>query len=931
MRHNFLFFARIVVLFPFIVWGQSNPIDSFKILLQQSTTDSARWFNSCSLCAAFAPIDLDSALVYGELSLDFARRANNLKQQASSMYTVGAIYYYKGDTPKAVEWYLKAYETAEKGGYKGEAGVSLNNIGLIYSETKDLEKAVYYLNQALDLARQAEDTAGITRAFTNIGLAYYNSDRFDTALYYFNEQVNYAKAINDMDQLATGYNNLGAVYIEMNNLPKAKENLFNALNIRQESGDSMGLVNILGNIGEIYMKENNADEAIQYCRRSLAIAQTLENYSLIADAANRLSEYYAKVNNFQLAYETRLLQAMAKDSIYGQEKLERTDEMEARFRNQQQATRLAEQALTLEKQKSAQIRIIIGGIALLLLLTGIFQYLRNKQQFRRKDAELAAQKAEATASLEKAKSDKLREMDALKSNFFANISHEFRTPLTLILHPVEQLVSGQLTAPDQKKYHQIIQRNAQRLLDLVNQLLDLAKLESGKMKLRPAKGDLNRFVAGVVYSFESLASHRDIHYNVNIPDAVDQVYFDRDKVEKILVNLVSNAFKFTEEGGSIFITLFQDGTMVEIGVRDTGTGIPIDQLPYLFDRFYRSTKSELQEGSGLGLALTKELVELHGGNISVQSKIGQGTAFKISLQTDLSLFKPEEVELLPDSEIAPPVYTPSYSLKPTVPLRDETRRLPNVFELDDKPRLLIVEDNREVRALLKDHFAGEYHLLEAENGKIGMERAIEEIPDLIISDIMMPEMDGMEFCAALKQDEKTAHIPVIMLTARADQADKLQGLETGADDYLMKPFDAKELSVRVANLIKQRRRLRAHFKQSFSSFAPSSDLPVSSVDAHFLSNIKEVIESCLDDENFGVVDLGSKVGMSRSQLHRKLTALTGFSPNEVIRNIRLERAKQLLEKKAGNASEVAFLCGFNSPSYFAKCFKDYFGHSPSEI
>jgi DNA-binding response OmpR family regulator len=346
--------------------------------------------------------------------------------------------------------------------------------------------------------------------------------------------------------------------------------------------------------------------------------------------------------------------------------------------------------------------------------------------------------------------------------------------------------------------------------------------------------------------------------------------------------------------------------------------------------------SELQPGSGIGLALTKELVELHRGTIHAESVEGEGTTFTVTLPVGQADFKADE--LVENTSVPSPIFELQPDAQKTEARPDSA--IPAGFQSAIRSPLsfpkgteiiLVVEDNPDVRSYIADQFKGQYQIVEAENGRIGLERALEATPDLIISDIMMPEMDGTEFCKLLKTNEKTSHIPVVMLTALAEQGDRIKGLELGADDYLVKPFDARELTVRVANLIEGRKRLHDHYRRSLTSFAPSTPIEAESVDALFLKKVREAVEANLDDENFSVVELGNQVGMSRSQLHRKLSALTGYSPNEVIRNMRLERAKQLLEKKAGNASEIAYMTGFNSPAYFAKCFKDYFGVTPSEV
>ncbi|MDZ4680127.1 MAG: response regulator [Saprospiraceae bacterium] len=618
------------------------------------------------------------------------------------------------------------------------------------------------------------------------------------------------------------------------------------------------------------------------------------------------------------------------DSLFNAEKIERIAAVEAKFETQKKEAQLAQQQLEMARKDNLRNQIIFIAIGVILALVGLFQYLRNRQKVKQKEAELSA-------VIERAETEKLREADTLKSTFFANISHEFRTPLTLIISPLEQLLNGTFKG-DVRKYYGIMHRNGRRLLQLVNQLLDLSKLESGKMKLETEEGDIAAFVRAIAYSFESLAVRKLIDYRVLTPPMTITGFFDRDKLEKILTNLLSNAFKFTPENGSIELELKMPKTaqehagLVEIAVRDTGIGIPADQLPFLFDRFYslipaqpnQKTEHQYLAGTGIGLALTRELVGLHKGQIRVESTEGQGTQFLFTFFVENLAISQES----PSDTLAGDKTIPILSIAETTRL--EKPKMAEVFGAGDRQVVLIVEDNQDVRLYIRDQLIENYVVMEAGNGKQGLEMAVETTPDLVISDIMMPEMDGREFCRLVKSNEKTSHIPVVLLTAKADQSDKLEGLSLGADDYLIKPFDTRELQVRVANLIEQRRHLQERYRRSLHAFAPA-EIDLESIDAAFLKKVREAVETNLEDETFSVVELGAAVNMSRSQLHRKLKALTGYAPNEVIRNMRLERAKAMLEKRAGNASEIAYMTGFNSPAYFAKCFKDYFGISPSEV
>ncbi|MGH1366457.1 MAG: two-component regulator propeller domain-containing protein [Calditrichia bacterium] len=527
--------------------------------------------------------------------------------------------------------------------------------------------------------------------------------------------------------------------------------------------------------------------------------------------------------------------------------------------------------------------------------------------------------------------EKLKELDSLKSRFFANISHEFRTPLTLILGPIDSLISNQEDSASREQLS-IMKRNAFRLQQLINQLLDLSRIESQKMTLQIQPGDLVRFLSGLIMSFASFAEQKKIQLIVDIPTSVEkECYFDPDKLEKIISNLLSNAFKFTPELGTItvrgaFEQKSSNNTVFQLVVSDSGIGIAPEELEVIFERFQQvdSSSKRAYEGSGIGLALVKEMVELHGGHISVKSAPGDGATFRVNLPVSREAF-PE------DAIVASPAATEPLHLQQDVNLLKPANE-PIAQTITDKssmPLILLVDDHLDVRTFIRRQLEADYRLIEASNGLNALEKSFNAVPDLIISDVMMPEMDGYELCEKLKTDERTSHIPVILLTARAGEEDKLTGLETGADDYLTKPFNSQELLTRVRNLIASREKLREHFLQDW--LKRGEQLPVSSTEAEFLKKLRSTLDAHLTDEHLGVDKLANLLGLGKRQLQRKISALTNETASSLIRIARLEKAKHLLENNAGSVSEVAYDVGFSHLSYFARCFRERFGVSPSDV
>jgi len=524
---------------------------------------------------------------------------------------------------------------------------------------------------------------------------------------------------------------------------------------------------------------------------------------------------------------------------------------------------------------------------------------------------------------------KLREVDELKSRFFANISHEFRTPLTLILGPVKRI---QDASEDQQTRDDlgVVHRNATRLLQLVNQLLDLSRIESGNMKLRTAPENIVPLVNGLLQSFCSYAERKRMSMAFTSSSDEIVVYIDRDKIQTIVTNVLSNAFKFTPEGGRVEVSVTQNSQQVSIRISDTGLGIPAAKIPRIFDRFYQVDGSHTreQEGTGIGLSLTRELVELHKGTIAVESEEGRGTTFTVRLPlgkahlTEEEICKPAGLETKEgEKAVAPPALQSSLEGARTGEIPRDT------LGQKEKPVLLIVEDNGDVRQYIRRDLEKEYDIVEAVDGADGWDKAIERMPDIIVSDVMMPKLDGFAMCAKLKGDEQTCHIPVVLLTAKATSQDKIEGFEIGADEYIMKPFELAELRVRLRNLIDQRARLHEYFRKH--GLFEIEEQKITPVDQKFLQKAVATVTAHISDPSFGVESLSDEMAVSRSFLLKKIGALTGEAPSELIKRTRLSHAAKLIENGFGNVTEIAFAVGFSNPSYFAECFKKQFGCPPS--
>lgn len=535
------------------------------------------------------------------------------------------------------------------------------------------------------------------------------------------------------------------------------------------------------------------------------------------------------------------------------------------------------------------------------------------------------EKLKYTLEHERQEMQRIHELDMMKVKFFTNVSHEFRTPLTLILTPIERLLSKS-TDPEQLALFQLVHRNGRRLMNLVNQLLDFKKLEAQQTKFSPAQGDIIAFLRDTVASFSDLSERKNIALTFHSAKARLETLFDHDKLEKIMFNLLGNAFKFTLENGFVSVNVAQvteDGeAFLQIEVRDSGIGIPQNKLDNIFEPFFQTDvpKSIVNQGSGIGLAITKEFLKIHGGRIAVDSEVGRGSSFKVMLP----------LREMPVEEVIEPAAEMSMSQSETPPLPAATADAGEEegIETAKKKSLLLIEDNDDFRFYLRDNLKFLYTIHEASNGADGWRLVLSEQPDLVVSDIMMPEMSGIELCAKIKADTRVSHIPIILLTARSSEEQRVEGFKTGADDYITKPFNFEILEARIDNLLRQREKFQKTFRKTLD--VKSSELQITPLDVKFIDKAVKVVEANISSPNFSIEDLGMELGISRAYVFKKILALTGKTPLEFIRTLRLQHAAQLLGKSQLSVREVAYKVGFNNPKYFAKYFKEQYQILPSE-
>mgnify|MGYP002748894787 FL=1 len=570
---------------------------------------------------------------------------------------------------------------------------------------------------------------------------------------------------------------------------------------------------------------------------------------------------------------------------------------------------------SLIQHTNQRMLLYLSITAIVLITVFLLMAIRAYRAKSKTNSELKRQKEQLEIV-----SKQLEEATQAKLLFFTNISHEFKTPLSLILGPVQTLLAHNSLPKEEQDLLFLIKKNSNRLLHLISEVIEFRSYENNKMQMYFTKGNLKSFLTELNSFFTDPIKQKKLNFQFLAEDTSFEMLFDKEKVEKIYFNLLSNALKFTPQEGRISVSLEKQGEYASLRVFNSGSYIPKDKQNEVFEHFYKINPDS--EGSGIGLALVQALVASHNGTISVESTEGEGTTFLIRLP-----FTQEQVS-------AKAVYDSNYiethlDLLPSLPASDEKLKLPTVVpSAPEKPTVLIVEDNEDMRQFIRYILSDNYNLIEAENGEEGFEVAKKHLPDVVISDVMMPKTDGFDLCQLLKTNVATNHIPVILLTAYALDEQKQVGFESGADAYISKPFNVKLLKTRVRKLIENRKKIR----ESFSNFLlnETKQETLGKVEQQFITDFTQYVENSIANPELNIDEIADALGLSRSNLYRKIKSLTDYSPNELIRTIRVKYAKQLLNSKAKSISEVAYEVGFSSPSYFAKCFKDFYNESPTE-
>jgi signal transduction histidine kinase/DNA-binding response OmpR family regulator len=928
------FLACLFLLFYLFSFGQINPeinnglklLKKSKEYQQKRQYDSAYYYGKKSFII-FKTNNNDTLVLQSCLELislsthvkknkydTYFKIAENIAKKLKKWNLLGAVYSKKGNIyytnlqdNLAMYYYLKSDSILNKYHIKNKTAFSniINITRLLYFstdvdvDTLTSKKIKTYLLKAIQLAESIDNPHNKSIAYTEYANYLSRQKKYKEGAVFIKKALSIIENDNNVKIKSQIYWSAASNYLHQQKIDSAEYYYKKRIQLFLKTKQQKELALAYAGLGGFYNTIKRYKEAIDYQSKALTLFNTItpKDNGKILGVINGLATAYANDNQFKKAFTFANKAYNLNDSIRAVQQSNVTLNLEKKYQTQQKE----QEILLLTTQKKNQRYLLIAVISIISLagLSFLLLYLNRRRT-----------------------TQKLQELDKAKSNFFANISHEFRTPLTLISGPIQNKLKNNNLEEEERMNLEMMHRNSTRLLSLVEQLLDISKIEAGGFQIHIKEDALIPFIGTLTDSFAYAAQQKQINFSVHHNPTKTQTFFDKDIVEKIVVNLLSNAIKYTPANGSITCNSYIKENNLHFEIKNTGKGLPKEALAKIFDRFYQNDNTK--EGVGIGLALVKELVKLHNGTITVDSILNEYTTFEVILPVNKESFKERDFVNTKPVEKAIQVKI-SESAKPS---NRKNTELDSENLIEDAPILLIVDDNDDVRTYLRNLFKDSYDIIHAKNGKEGIDRAIEKVPDIIISDIMMPVKNGIELCNILKVDERTSHIPIILLTAKAGEENELEGIQTGADDYVTKPFNEELLKLRVEKLIESREKLQQRYSQEV--ILKPKDIAITPVDEQFLERVQKVLDAKLLESSFNIEEFSQSVGMSRMQLHRKLKALTGLSASEFIRSQRLKLAAQLLKKSEINVSQVGYSVGFNDHSYFSKCFKEIYHCTPTD-
>lgn len=828
-------------------------------------------------------------------ALRLAKEINDTLGQIFALNNIGTDLRRTASNSEASSYHYAALELAvDDQKYLKSRAVAMNGLGNIFLSLNKIEQAEAYFRQSLEIEQQLNSPLGQAINYANIAETFRMKKQWDSAFYYYNQSLAQNKITKSDLGIAICKKSIGNIYLERGNTSQAVRLMREAANLMSHSNDIFHKLEIEIPLCQVLIETDNLEEARAVLDKILKMAHLISSYESLYLAYDLKTKLEEKQNDYRSAYLAKEKVLAYRDSILSQNNEVRILELENRYRNKESAQQIelltAGKAFAENTKRNQQRFFILLSLLLIALIVLLYFRYQNRRRM----------------------SKELEKVNELKTHFFTNISHEFRTPLTLIKAPVENMIENNKCEKMQEELN-IVLRNTNQMLFLVEQLLNFSKIEAGKFKINAQPNDLAMTIANTSASFEYYAVRKKIDYKSDITPS-GEVWYDANIVEIICVNLLSNAMKFTPQYGNVVLkTEVSESNSYRISVQNTTEkDFTEKELSHIFDRF-NSTASNSRLGTGIGLSLVKEICTLYRSEITLNYDNNQ-IAFVVNLPVHKSHFSKEEIshENTTDSSFAP--------------LAKENTNIVAAGD-SEAPVILLVEDNDDMRYFLRQIFLHNYQIIEAKDGKEGIRKATELIPDIIISDVMMPNISGLTLCESLKNHYLTNHIPILLLTALGAQDSVIEGLECKADDYITKPFNSRALLAKVKNQLDHRDVLVKKYREDIMYKPLEAVLKENKHDFAFLLNrvSKEITRS-----DFGVDEFCSMCLMSRTQLHRKLKALTGLSATGYIRIQRIKVASEILKDPSFSITDVCYASGFNDTSYFSKCFKEEFNCSPAD-
>jgi len=873
---RFLLFFFLAI----ITYGFSYAQDTLAIRIKSASgIQKAKLLNRMAYhLKAYKP---DTAQVLARQAEKIGVEFSNDTIKADAYATLAESYIYLADYVNSTTYYFKAIEIAERINHRKKMASLYNGLGMLFYQMGDFEKSIDFLGKAAEIKLQDKDYLYYATINANISAVMQRLGRFREAIAILRVSERKIKEFNNIEILGNIYNSMGSVYqMAFKDLDSAE--YFYRKNIEMLTDPKMDIYKMPAhrNLGELYIEKGKFEEAEAHLREALRICTNLSRPTEKTLIYASLSDLFEQKKDYKTALEFKIKQFKLNDSIFNREKEQVVHDLETKYEVEKKNLKIRSQEFIIEQEKSNKVIILlIAVLVIIVLLTAIFYFWFNKRLDR--------------------------QMKEIKEKFFINVMHEIRTPLSMIRAPIHVLKS-KITDSESLNDLDLADRSSQRLNELIDQMLDISKFNNLSYTLNETVGNLDSFVAEMILDYRNIASRNNLTFITEINHDNSLLYFDQDALNKIIGNLLSNAIKYTRPGGTIGFKMKEKKSglncKITFEVWDTGIGIPKKEHEKLFTRFYRGSKSSSNtKGIGIGLSLVKDLVDAYKGKIWFLSEEGIGSRFFVELDLKLQGSIPEKVT----SESAE----------------------------NDKGLVLLVEDNKDVIDFVGNLLiAKNYRVVKALNGRIALEALKDITPDLILTDLMMDEMDGLAFLNEIKSNSGTSHIPVIVLSAKTSEQSKVEIMKAGAQVYLTKPFLPDELLSVIENQLNLILTLKKEIKNKIGSDSPGVNLEqkFSSTDPYAQKFFDLVFKHFADPE-LTVEFLADLMATNRSHFQRKIKNLTGYSPSDIIRFVRLDKSKEFLKAKKGNITEIAFLTGFSTQSYFSTCFMERFGMTPSEF